>query len=588
MEKNTQKPLKLLFTWAGKEKYKLYGAMALGLVSGASMMVPYMGIYKILESLYLGHFTRAVMIRYSLIIFLGVLVRNVFLSMGIRLSHKGAYNALYQVRCMVIEHISRVGLGNLNEKESGDIKRVINDDIEKLELFLAHHLPELVMYASGPIAVFVYLFTINWILALVSLIPIPIILLIQIYIFKKMSNETENLSRIMGNLNSTMIDYIGGMRLIKAYNLGENSYTKFASAIDDHSNLWKKISYMIGPPFATFIVILESAIAFLMPIGGYMLIQGTLQGVEFILFIFVGSIYLVELRALMELGSNLSQVLKGIYNIVEVLDIPELEDTGRPFPKKYDIEFKNVSFSYDDKVNVLKKVNFRIKSGEKIAIVGQSGAGKTTIIQLLARFYDIETGEIRIGNENIKDIGYGNLLENISIVFQKPFLTRQSIFENIKMGTEANLAEVKEAAKKAQIHDFIESLPDGYNTLVGNYGTRLSGGEKQRIAIARAILKDTPILILDEATSAADPENQYYIDMAIDNLCKNKTVLIVAHRLNIVNKCHRVMVVQDHTVRSLGTHKEVFNTNSYYQKAWTDYNQARNISYGLKVGGDVE
>ncbi|MBU5593029.1 ABC transporter ATP-binding protein/permease [Clostridium sp. MSJ-4] len=587
MKKNKQKPLKLLFTWSGKEKYKLYAAMALGLVSGASMMVPYMGIYKILESLYLGHFTREIMIKYSVTILLGVLIRNIFLSMGIKLSHKGAYNALYQVRCMVIEHISKVGLGNLNEKESGDIKRVINDDIEKLELFLAHHLPELVMYATGPIAVFIYLFTVNWVLALVSLMPIPIILLIQIYIFKKMSNETENISKVMGNLNSTMIDYIGGMRLIKAYNLGEDSYTKFANTIDEHSSLWKKVSYTVGPPFATFIVILESAVAFLIPIGGYKLIQGTLQGGEFILFVFVGSMYLVELRALMELGSSLSQVLKGIHNVIEILNIPKLEDTKRPFPKKHDIEFKNVSFSYDKKVNVLKNVNFHIEGGEKIAIVGKSGAGKSTIIQLLARFYDIETGEILIGNENIKDIGYGNLLDNISIVFQKPFLTRQSILENIKMGTEATFEEVKEAAKKAQIHDFIESLPDGYNTLVGNYGSRLSGGEKQRIAIARAILKDTPILILDEATAAADPENQYDIDMAIDNLCKGKTVLIVAHRLNIVNKCHGVMVVEDNTVKALGTHKEVFSTNSYYQKAWTDYNKARNISYGLKVGEHV-
>ena len=221
---------------------------------------------------------------------------------------------------------------------------------------------------------------------------------------------------------------------------------------------------------------------------------------------------------------------------------------------------------------------------KKIGLVGCSGAGKSTIIELVSRFYDVQSGSVSIGGQNVKDIDYETLLQNVAIVFQKTFLTRDSVFENIRMGSNASLDEVREAAKKAQIDDFIMSLPDGYDTKVGSFGSRFSGGEKQRIAIARAILKNAPILILDEATSAADPENQVEIDKAIENLCKGKTVIIVAHRLGAIKICDRVAVVENRTITCCGTHEEVRKNNAYYRKAWSDYEQARAISYQLEGG----
>ena len=217
-----------------------------------------------------------------------------------------------------------------------------------------------------------------------------------------------------------------------------------------------------------------------------------------------------------------------------------------------------------------------------MALVGRSGAGKSTVIELVSRFYDVQEGEVLIGGKNVKDINYETLLQNVAIVFQKTFLTRDSVFENIRMGSNATLEGVRAAAKEAQIDDFIMSLPNGYDTKVGNFGSRFSGGEKQRIAIARAILKNAPILILDEATSAADPENQVEIDKAIENLCKGKTVIIVAHRLSALKMCDRVAVVEKHTITSVGSHDEVRNGNEYYNQAWTDYETARNITYQLE------
>jgi len=254
------------------------------------------------------------------------------------------------------------------------------------------------------------------------------------------------------------------------------------------------------------------------------------------------------------------------------------------FPAKRDIAFRNVSFTYDGKETVLQNINFSVRDGEKIALVGRSGAGKSTIIQLLARFFDVSGGEILIGGRNVKHIDYEVLLQNIAIVFQNTFLTRGSVLENIQMGMPVTLDDVKQAAKKAQIHDFIESLPDGYQTNVGSYGSRFSGGEKQRIAIARAIVKNAPLLVLDEAAAAVDPEHQREIDRAIDRLCEGRTVIIVAHRLDIVKKCDRIAVVENSTVTDIGTHAQLLAINDYYRRIWDNYDQARGISYALSGG----
>ena len=373
------------------------------------------------------------------------------------------------------------------------------------------------------------------------------------------------------------------MKLIKAYNMGSKSFKKYSDTIEEENKVWNEVSRKMGPPYTAYVLITECGMLLMVPIGGYWFLNGSITASVFLLFAFIGSLYLTELRPLQELGSNFAQVLKGINKTKEILDIPVYEG-GVSFPSNYSVSLKNVRFSYDGKKDVLNNCSLNIKNGEKIALVGKSGAGKSTIIELISRFYDVNSGSVSIGGINVKDINYEELLENVAIVFQKTFLTRDSVFENIRMGSKASLAEVRQAAKLAQIDDFIMKLPDGYDTKVGNFGARFSGGEKQRIAIARAILKNAPILILDEATSAADPENQVEIDKAISNLCIGKTVIIVAHRLGVVKMCDRVAVVENNTVTCFGTHDEVKKKNDYYSKSWKDYEKACSMSYELEGG----
>lgn len=583
MEKRYKNSISLLLHWAGKDKYWLYLAILFSVISGLCTMVPYYGIYRLMEAGFQGNLTTNFVIQNALIIAVAMVIRFIFFGSSGVASHKGAYGALFKVRCMVVNHMAKVPLGALNERSTGNIKTVLNEDIEKLELFLAHNLPELVYYMIGPIAVFFYLLTVNIPLALVSLVPLIVAMITMAVLFRNMDEMMGRANKSIMSLNSIMIEYISGMKLIKAYNMGSKSFQKFSSAIQEENEVWTDLSKKMGPPYAVFVVIIECGMLVMVPLGGMFFLNGSIAASIFLLFAYVGSLYLTEIRPLQELGSNFAEVLTGVVKVKEILDIPVYE-SHNAFPVDHSIDLRDVSFSYDGKAMVLEHCNLHIDDGEKIGLVGCSGAGKSTIIELVSRFYDVQSGSVSIGGQNVKDIDYETLLQNVAIVFQKTFLTRDSVFENIRMGSNASLDEVREAAKKAQIDDFIMSLPDGYDTKVGSFGSRFSGGEKQRIAIARAILKNAPILILDEATSAADPENQVEIDKAIENLCKGKTVIIVAHRLGAIKICDRVAVVENHTITCCGTHEEVRKNNAYYRKAWSDYEQARAISYQLEGG----
>lgn len=583
-KKKQSNPLIILFQWAGKEKYILYFSMLFGLISGLMVIVPYVVIYKLIEQIYYNNLTGGEILKAGILIMVSVIIRYGCMGIGIVLSHKGAYNSLYQVRCKIVNHMAEIPLGFLSQKNTGEIKKLISEDIEKLELFLAHHLPELFMYSAGPVAIFIYLCTVNPLLAVISLLPIPVAILLQYLMFRNQGTRMTELNRVITALNSSMIEYISGMKLIKAYDLGVGSYKKYADSIEDHHTLWKKTAYSMGPLFAVFVIILQSAVVILVPAGGFLFNKGHIGAGIFILFAFVGSMYLNELRPLMELGSNFAQVLNGINNAKDFLAMPVLTKGEKSVPKNKDIAFHMVGFSYNGSKEVLKNVTFHIKDKEKIALVGYSGSGKSTIIQLISRFYDVTEGEITIGGINIKELDVNELQNNISYVFQNTFLSKESIFENIKMGIEATREEVEKAAKAARIHDFIMSLPNGYETKVGSYGSRFSGGEKQRIAIARAFVKNAPILILDEATSAADPENQRELNKALDILCQGKTVIIVAHRLNTIKDCDRIAVVEDSRITDFDTHEKLLHKNAYYKKVWEAYNQSRNIIYDLKAG----
>ena len=584
MHKNQEKPVKLLLTWAGSDKWYLLASVFCAFLSGLFVIGPYVGIYHLMDAVLLGTLTRKGLTDCIVLISVTTVFRMVLLGLSGVLSHKGAYNALFRVRCMIIEQLAKVPLGYVSERSTGEIKTVLNENIEKLELCLAHNIPELVSYLTGPVVIFMYLMTVNIPLALISLIPLFLDIPVMMAVFQKMSALLPETNASLADFNSVMVEYVRGMRLIKAYRMGSKSFKKFREAILDENRAWNKIAKKTAPLYAVFILLLESGLLLLVPLGGRLFLHGSIPASVFLLFSYIGSLYLTELLPLQQLSGNFAQAFSGINKVKEILALPTFEG-GDAFPESHDITLKGVRFSYDGKINVLENANLSIRDGEKIAVVGASGAGKSTVAALIARFHDVDEGEVLIGGKNVKSIRYETLLQHISLVFQKTFLTRDSVFDNIRMGRHASLTEVREAARKAQIDDFIMSLPDGYDTKVGSYGSRFSGGEKQRIAIARAILKNAPILILDEATSAADPENQMEIDKAIKNLCKGKTVIIIAHRLSVVGMCDRVLVVENHTISDIGTHDELLLRNRTYRKSWESYEAARNIRYGK--GGDV-
>ena len=573
-------PIRLILKWAGPDRKYLIASVAFAFVSGLMTMVPYYGVYEIMKAAYEGTCTWEVVTSNALVVAVGVCVQ--FASFGFAgvLSHKGAYSTLFRVRCQVVDHLAHAPLGQLDERSTGSIKTMLSEDIEKLELFLAHNVTEAVMYLTGPVAAFIFLCSVNVPLALATLVPFAAAFAIMGVIFKRMAIAMPRASAALSRMNAVMVEYVRGMRVIKALSMGSESFRRFKSAVDEEHAVWCDISKKTGPGYAAFLIVIECGMLVMVPLGGFLFSTGAISGSTFLLFAFVGSLYLTEIRLLQEIGSKFAQVRSGAIKAQELLDVPVFAG-GAPFPAASDVELEDVRFSYDGQREVLHGVSLTVRQGERLAVVGPSGAGKTTIVELVSRFYDVGEGTVRIGGVDVRDLDYDDLLAHVAVVFQKTFLTSGSILENIQMGKRATLDEVREAARQARIDDFVMGLPRGYDTEIGTLGERLSGGQRQRIAIARAILKDAPVLILDEATSAADPENQVQIDEAIANLCAGRTVIIVAHRLGVVRTCDRVAVVEDGVISAVGTHDEVLAACPYYRKAWEDYDRARGIAFGF-------
>ena len=435
-----------------------------------------------------------------------------------------------------------------------------------------------------PVITTIFLFFMDWRMALATIAVIP---LIFFFYGMALKNNEELLPRynvLLVKMNSSIIEYANGMQVIKAFGLTGVTYKKLSEACEDYGKFAVDMSNAGAKYFNVIEILIVSGVATIFPVGLLLYLDGSLSMGMFILFLLMGMGYSQPLMNLMGFMGLFYQIVAGEKEIYSLLNEESLRETKTAQkPDNYRVCFKDVSFSYEER-QVLDKVSFVAEQNEITALIGPSGAGKTTIARLIPRFWDVDAGKIEIGGINIKNIPFADLMDMVSFVFQDVFLFNMSIRDNIAFGKDnANESEIIEAAKAAMCHGFITKLPNGYDTFAGQRGTKLSGGEKQRIALARAILKDAPIVVFDEATSATDPENEDKIQEAVSKLIKGKTVIVIAHNLSTVVEANQILLVSDGHVTSRGTHLELLNDSTMYKKMWDAHLRSNELS---TIGGE--
>ena len=566
--------LKFLLKLSGQHKIKLIVSAMFSIISTTLSAIPYLLVYSIILEIFNREINynkiKSLVFIAILFIILGVVAR---ILSGI-FSHISAFNILYKIRIDLIEHMSKLNMGFFKKNMTGKLKKIINEDVEKLENFIAHQIPDLSSAFATPLIFLGIMFYFNWQLSLVLFIPIILGILAQSGMFKNYMGKVDHFYKLVAKLNSTIMEYINAMNVMKAFNLTAKSFKDYRDNTQEYADYWIELTELAVPYYSAFLCLVDTGLLFIIPIGGIMLLNGKITISVYILFLLMSTIFLNSLRTLFELSESLSFLLKGMEKIIEIFNEKEQKSGDISFPEHFSesLKYENVTFAYN-KAKVINNFTLTIRAGTTTALVGPSGSGKTTIGLLAGRFWDIEEGKITIDGTDIKDISYESLMDNISFVFQDTFMLHDTIYENIIMGKNYTREEVENAAKKAQIHDFIMSLPDRYETKIGEGGIKLSGGEKQRISIARAILKNTPIVILDEVTSYSDIENEAKIQSALKTLLKGKTALIIAHRLYTIKNADNIVFMKKGQITEQGTHEELLRNRGDYWHLWSLYNE---------------
>ena len=566
--------LKFLLKLSGQHKIKLIISAMFSIISTTLSAIPYLLVYSIILELFNREISynkiQSLVFIAILFIILGVVAR---ILSGI-FSHISAFNILYKIRIDLIEHMSKLNMGFFKKNMTGKLKKIINEDVEKLENFIAHQIPDLSSAFATPLIFLGIMFYFNWQLSLVLFIPIILGILAQSGMFKNYMGKVDHFYKLVTKLNSTIMEYINAMNVMKAFNLTAKSFKDYRNNTQEYADYWIELTELAVPYYSAFLCLLDTGLLFIIPIGGIMLLNGKITISVYILFLLMSTIFLNSLKTLFELSESLSFLLKGMEKIIEIFNEKEQKSGDISFPEHFSesLKYENVTFAYN-KAKVINNFTLTIRAGTTTALVGPSGSGKTTIGLLAGRFWDIDEGKITIDGTDIKDISYESLMDNVSFVFQDTFMLHDTIYENIIMGKNYTRKEVENAAKKAQIHDFIMSLPDRYETKIGEGGVKLSGGEKQRISIARAILKNTPIVILDEVTSYSDIENEAKIQSALKTLLKGKTALIIAHRLYTIKNADNIVFMKKGQITEQGTHEELLRNKGDYWHLWSLYNE---------------
>lgn len=573
MEKKESAGMGYLLELAGKEKILLFLSAIFSVLSALCTFIPFVMVYKVLLFLFEGGANGDAAIRYSLIAAAAIVGKFLFSVISGTFSHIGAFNTLYNVRVAISRHMAKVNLGFFTNNTTGEIKKVIIEDVERIEKFLAHQIPDITAALCAPVIMFIYMLSVSVPMALCILIPVVLGVIIQMIAMGTTGRDMPTYHRLLGKLNSTIMQFIGGMPIMKTFNLTAESYQDYSDTVTEYNAYWKKSTKNQGYTYGIFVALVESGILFALPIGGHLFLKGSLSVGNYLFFMIMSMVFLTSLLNLMNLSMMLNQIMSGMGRIKSIMDLPETHQGNVTLPKSqpHSIKFEHVTFKYDQ-TDVLKDINLNLPAGSLTAFVGSSGAGKTTAAQLIPKFWEVSDGAIRIGNSSVGELENSNLMDLVSFVFQDTFMLNDSIYQNIAIGNKvATRQQVEDAAKAAQIHDFIISLPEGYDTKLGEDGVKMSGGEQQRICIARAILKDAPIIVFDEATSYTDVENEHKIQQALNNLLKGKTTIMIAHRLHTIVNADQICVFDKGQVVERGTHTQLLSQKGLYTHMWDTY-----------------
>ena len=591
MEKKQKKGVARLFEIAGERKGLLILAGILSAGSACCMLVPYLSVYQVANELLqnAGNISQADsghMIRWGWIAFAGLTGGLLLLYASLMASHVAAFRILYGLRIKLAEHIGRLPLGYLNGTSTGAIKKTMEQNIEKIETFIAHTIPDLVNVLATVVIMFTLFFTLNGWIAAVCLLAIALGIGLQCtMMFGKAGQEfMQTYFDTQEKMSASAVQYVRGMPVVKIFGQSIRSFRQFNKEIEAYKTYALKVCDTYQSGMVVFMVLLNSIVTFILPVG-LLILSGQPQNIAFaavyLFFIILGPGVATPIYKLTFLGSSTKEIDEGVTRLDRIFSEKTMPESLNPQkPHGYDITFTDVSFAYENKTeatrtDALHHINFTARAGEITALVGPSGSGKSTIANLIPRFWDVEQGEIKIGGTNVKNIATEQLMDLVSFVFQDSFLFFDTIYENIRVGNpHATREQVIAAAQAAQCDEFIQHLPKQYDTIIGEEGVYLSGGEEQRISVARAILKNSPILVLDEATAFADPENEYKMQLAIQKLIRDKTVIIIAHRLSSILSANRIVVLKEGCVVQQGTHEELCRQEGVYKKMWDAYTDA--------------
>ena len=584
---NTQNKNKFirLLSYSGNYKYLTILGMFLSALSAICLLIPFIYIWDVVNALLsvAPDFTKAQNLDvYAFNAFAFAILGIALNFFGLMSTHLSAFKNEKNMKDAAISHLLKLPLGYFSNHTSGGLRKVIDYSTAKTETFLAHQLFDLIGAIVTPIVFLILLFSFDWLLGFVCLIPI---ILCFVFMYPMFSSESQNImvqyQTYLEKMNAEAVEYVRGIPVTKAFQQSVFSFKNFIAAIKNYAKFSANYSLSTQLPMTAFTVSINGFFALLIPAG--ILLGGSLVDAKFLanfmFYVIFTPVCAVMMNRIMTVSQDwmlASHALEGIESILN--EKPLAEATNPQKPKNHSIEFEGVYFDYestDSDEHILNDVNLKINENDSVALVGPSGGGKTTIASLIPRFWDVDVGSVKVGDVDVKDISTVDLMENISFVFQNTTLFKDSIYNNVAIGRKgATREDVKKALSLAQCDDIIDELPDGIDTVIGTEGTYLSGGQQQRIALARAILKDAPIIILDEATALADPENEYMIQKAISQITRNKTVIMIAHRLSTVKNVDMIYVVDKGKIVEQGNHDDLVESKGLYSRMWDEFNQS--------------